>query len=61
MNGPNAVTAAFEGKPLSRAPLAIAVVGKGVHLERAGGRRVWRRLWRALSDWLPGDAHDDRR
>ena len=29
MNGPNVVTAAFEGKPLSRAPLAVAVVGRG--------------------------------
>ena len=46
---------------LSRAPLAAAVVGKGIHLERAGGRRVRRRLWRALSDRLRSHAHDDRR
>jgi List-Bact-rpt repeat protein len=37
MNGPNVVTAAFEGKPLSRAPLAVAVVGKGsISSEPAG-------------------------
>ena len=37
MNGPSVVTAAFEGKPLSRAPFAVAVVGKGaISSEPAG-------------------------